>query len=153
MENFYHYNESKNLVVFAEVQLIFGSTTTEVANNSYVRAGNIPRPDGLLCASNTTNPTTRQWYRPNEVPVGTTSPTHGTYQSDTAGGVILHRVGDLDKDIVGVYYCNISDSSENTHTLYVGLYTGETAGSSTTSGRANGMDLILCMHVDFYGSF
>ena len=68
---------------------------------------------------------------------------------------MLHRVGDLDKDIhvVGVYYCNISDSSENTHTLYVGLYAGETAGSSTRSGRANGMDLILCMHVDSTRAF
>ena len=113
-----------------------------IANNSYVRAGNIPpdasRGDGLLCASDTTNPTTRQWYKPNGDPVGTTPPArHGTYQSDTDGGVLLYRRGNLEKDIAGVYYCIISDSSGNTHTLYAGLYTAED-NTTTASGRANG---------------
>ena len=106
-----------------------------VANNSYVRAGNI-RGDGLLCASDTTNSTTRQWYKPNGDPVGTTPPVHGTYQNDTDGGVLLYRNGNLNNDIAGVYYCIISDSSGTNHTLYVGLYTGRT--DNTTSGRANG---------------
>ena len=129
-------------IVFAEVQLRFGSI--EVANNSYVRGGNIPadasKGDGLLCASDTTNPTTRQWFKPNGSAVGTTPPAHGTYQNDTDGGVLLYRVGDVDKDIAGVYYCIISDSSGNEHTLYVGLYTGKTSGAS---GKANGMNSIF----------
>ena len=108
-----------------------------VANNSYVRSGNIvPRGDGMLCASDTTNPTTRQWYKPNGDPVGTTPPDHGTYQSDTDGGVLLYSRGNLNNDIAGVYYCIISDSSGDEHTFYVGLYTSRT--DNTTSGRANG---------------
>ena len=123
------------------MSLHFGEKS--IANNSYVRAGNIrpdaSRGDGLLCASDTTNPTTRQWYKPNGDPLGATPPGHGTYQSDTDGGVLLYRVGDLDKDIAGVYYCIISDSSGNEHTFYVGLYTGRTG--TTASGRANGKTL------------
>ena len=128
------------MIAFAEVQLRF--CNREVANNSYIRSGNIPA-DGLLCASDTTNPTTRQWYKPNGDPVGTTPPYHGTYHSDTDEGVLLYRVRDVDKDIAGVYYCIISDSSGNTHTLYAGLYTGKTG--NTASGRANGMNLLVCM--------
>ena len=115
------------------IEMRFGEQV--VANNSYVRSGNIPsdasRGDGLLCASDTT---TRQWYKPNGDPVGTTPPDHGTYQNDTDGGVLLYRRGDVDKDIAGVYYCIISDSSGTNHTLYVGLYTGR---STIASGRAN----------------
>ena len=121
------------------IEMRFGDQV--IANNSYVRSGNIPvdasKGDGLLCASDTTNPTTRQWYKPNGDPVGTTPPEHGAYQSDTDGGVLLYRRGNLDNDIAGVYYCIISDSSGNEHTFYVGLYTGRT-GNTTASGRANG---------------
>ena len=127
------------ILVSAEVQLRFGSM--EVANNSYVRAGHIPSDanggDGLLCASDTTNPTTRQWYNPNGSAVGTTPPTIGTYQSDTDGGVLLYRRGNLERDITGMYYCIISNSSGNSHTLYAGLYTTE-GDTATVSGRANG---------------
>ena len=90
-----------------------------------------------MCASDTTNPTTRQWYKPNGDPVGTTPPNDGTYQSDTDGGVLLYRVGSLHRDIVGVYYCIISDSSGNNHTLYAGVYTADD-DTATASGRANG---------------
>ena len=122
-----------------------------VANNSYVRGGNIPadasKGDGLLCASNTTNPTTRQWYKPNGDPVGTTPPDHGTYQNDTDGGVLLYRMRDLDRDIAGVYYCIISDSSGTNHTLYAGLYTGR--NGTTISGRANSeLKSLICMVID-----
>ena len=121
------------------VQLEFGTIT--IANNSYVRAGNIPSDastgDGLLCASDTIDPITRQWYKPNGAPVGTTPPDHGTYQSDTDGGVLLYRRGNLDRDISGMYYCIISDSSEATHTFYAGVYTAED-DTATASGRANG---------------
>ena len=127
-------------VKFADVQLRFGNM--EIANNSYVRAGNIPpdareEGDGLLCASDTTNPTTRQWYKPNGDPVGTTPPAHGTYQNDTDGGVLLYRVGNLVRDIAGVYYCIISDSSGTNHTLYAGVYTTND-DTAIVSGRANG---------------
>ena len=139
--------ESQIFIVFSEVQLRFGSI--EVADNSYVRGGNIPndasKGNGLLCASDTTNPTTRQWFKPNGSAVGTTPPAHGTYQSDTDGGVLLYRRGNLDKDIVGVYYCIISDSSGTNHTLYAGLYTDRTG--TTASGRANGM---ICMIIGYY---
>ena len=90
-----------------------------------------------MCASDTINPTTRQWYKPNGSAVGTTPPEHGTYQSDTDGGVLLYRRGNLEKDITGVYYCIISDSSGTNHTFYAGLYTAED-DTATASGRANG---------------
>ena len=108
-----------------------------MSNNSYVRAGQISNTQ-LLCASNTTNPTTRQWYKPNGDPVGTTPPArHGTYQNHTDGGVLLYSRGSLDRDIAGVYYCIISDSSGTNHTLYVGLYTSRN-NTDIASGRANG---------------
>ena len=96
-----------------------------------------------MCASDTINPTTRQWYKPNGDPVGTTPPDYGTYQSNTSQGVVMYRRGNLDQDIVGMYYCNISDLAGKTHILYVGLYTKST-DSTTVSGRANGNTLNIC---------
>ena len=112
-------------------------------NNSYILSGDIPDYPGganaLLCASDTTNPTTRHWYKPNGVPLpgmyGDID--HGTYEQYTDGGVLLYRRGNLEKSIAGVYYCIISNSSGTNHTLYAGLYTAND-NTYTRSGRANG---------------
>ena len=127
------------------VNLWFG--TCEVANNSYIRSGNIPAydigfRDGLFCASNTIDPTTRQWYHPNGDPLGTIPPDTGAYQKDTDGGVLLYKRGNLAKQ-TGVYCCNISDSSGNTHIFCVGLYT-------QTSIQANGTVQPTCIHKASY---
>ena len=114
-----------------------------VRNNSYVLGGDIPDYAGganaLLCASDTTNPTTRHWYKPNGAPLPKELMygDHGTYEQYTDGGVLLYRRGNLEKSITGVYYCKISDKSGNIHILYAGLYTAND-NTSTTSGRANG---------------
>ena len=113
-------------------------------NNSYILAGDIPAGAGgvntLLCASDTTNPTTRQWYVRAGDPLGDTvlandGSVHGAYQVTTSEGVLLYRVGSQDVTGAGLHYCRISDSSGNIQTLYAGLYTGS---NFEQSGRANG---------------
>ena len=118
-------------------ELRFGDRV--VRNNSYIRRGDIPGSaeesvNALLCASDTTNPTTRQWYDRDGDALGTTDPTHGVYQAidSASGGVLLYTAGTIG---VGLHYCRISDSSGNIQTLYAGLYTRAT---SEQSGRANG---------------
>ena len=118
-------------------------------NNSYIRAGDIPADDAtvnaLLCASDTTNPTTRQWYDRNGDALGDTvlandGSDHGAYQANTSGGVLLYRVGSQDTAGAGLHYCRISDSSGNNQTLYAGIYTGTTFEQS---GRANGENSLM----------
>ena len=118
-------------------ELRFGDRV--VRNNSYIRRGDIPHGSdttvsALLCASNTTNPTTRQWYDRDGDALGTTDPTNGVYQAidSASGGVLLYVAGTIG---VGLHYCRISDSSGNIQTLYAGLYT---SAKSEQSGRANG---------------
>ena len=115
-------------------ELRFGDRV--VRNNSYILRGDIPGSakesvNALLCASDATNPTTRQWYDRDGDALGTTDPTHGVYQANdsASGGVLLYTAGSID---TGLHYCRISDSSDNIQTLYAGLYTID-----TTSG-ANG---------------
>ena len=106
-------------------------------NNSYIRRGDIPPGpggvNGLLCASDTANPTTRQWYDRDGDALGTTDPTNGAYQAidSASGGVLLYISGIIG---TGLHYCRISDSSGNTQTLYAGLYT-------SGSGKANGENM------------
>ena len=116
-------------------ELRFGDRV--VRNNSFILRGDIPGGPGgvntLLCASDTTNPTTRQWYDRDGYALGTTKPTNGVYQAidSASGGVLLYTAGGIG---IGLHYCRISDSSGSIQTLYVGLYT---AGS----GRANGENM------------
>ena len=133
-------------VVSCQVELKFGDRV--VRNNSYIRAGDIPGSaeetvNALLCASDTTNPTTRQWYDRDGTALGDTVPLSGdgTYQVITSGGVLLYRVGIQDRAGAGLHYCRISDSSGNIHTLYAGIYTDSTAVEQ--SGRANGEKLLV----------
>ena len=120
-------------------ELRFGDR--DVSNNSYILRGDIPGGpggvNGLLCASDTTNPATRQWYDRDGVALGTTAPSNGAYQSidSASGGVLLYVVGNQDTAGAGLHYCRISNSSGNVQTLYAGLYTGTTFEQS---GRANG---------------
>ena len=117
-------------------ELRFGDRV--VRNNSYILRGDIPHDsgdvNGLLCASDTTNPATRQWYDRDGDALGTTDPSNGAYQANdsTSGGVLLYVAGNIG---VGLHYCRISDSSGNNQTLYAGLYTGK---NYEQSGRANG---------------
>ena len=123
-----------------------------VRNNSFFKASNIPAysgdvPDGatgpvnntLLCASDTTNSTTRQWYDKYGVALGTAKPSLGVYQANDSdsGGVLLYSVGDIDRvNGAGLHYCRISDSSGNIQTLYVGLYTLSGSGlNGATIGK------------------
>ena len=109
----------------------------DVRNNSYILRGDIPHGsddvNGLLCASDTTNPATRQWYDRDGDTLGTTEPSNGAYQAidSASGGVLLYTAGNID---TGLHYCRISDSSGNIQTLYAGLYT-------TQSGGANGENM------------
>ena len=133
-------------VVSCQAELRFGDRV--VRNNSYVLRGDIPGDPGdvnaLLCASDTTNPTTRQWYDRDGDALGTTKPTNGVYQAIniTSGGLLLYTAGTID---TGLHYCMISDSSGNTQTLYVGLYTNS---PFERSGRANGEKLFVIAHVN-----
>ena len=118
-------------------ELRFGDRV--VRNNSYIRRGDIPGGpggvNGLLCASDTTNPATRQWYDTYYGDaLGTTPPSNGAYQAidSASGGVLLYVAGSID---TGLHYCRIYDSSGNVQTLYAGLYTNS---ASEQSGRANG---------------
>ena len=126
--------------ITGQVELRFGDRV--VRNNSYIRRGDIPHGsddvNGLLCASDTTNPATRQWYDRDGDALGTTDPSNGAYQAidSASGGVLLHVVGNID---TGLHYCRISDSSGNIHTLYAGLYTGSTTNEQ--SGRAIGENM------------
>ena len=122
--------------IAGQVELRFGDRV--VRNNSYIRRGDIPTGpggvNGLLCASDATNPATRQWYDRDGDALGTTVPSNGAYQAidSASGGVLLYIAGIID---TGLHYCRISDSSGNIQTLYAGLYTGTT---HEQSGRANG---------------
>ena len=130
------------LKIIIGAELRFGDRV--VRNNSYVLRGDIPGGpggvNGLLCASDTTNPTTRQWYDRDGDALGTTNPTNGVYQAidSASGGVLLYTAATVD---TGLYYCRISDSSGNNQTLYAGLYT-------TLSGGANGEKLFVIVHVN-----
>ena len=113
-------------------ELRFGDR--DVRNNSYIIRGDIPGSaeesvNTLLCASDTTNPSTRQWYDRDGDALGTTNPTHGVYQAidSASGGVLLYTAGTVE---IGLRYCRISDSSGNTQTLYAGLYTGISFGAN-----------------------
>ena len=122
-----------------QVQLRFGDR--DVRNNSYILRGDIPYApggvNGLLCASDATNPATRQWYDRDGDALGTVDPSNGAYQAidSASGGVLLYTAGTID---TGLHYCRISDSSGNIQTLYAGLYTGS---SFEQSGRANGENM------------
>ena len=119
-------------------ELRFGDRV--VRNNSFILRGDIPSSaeesvNGLFCASDTTNPATRQWYDRDGDALGTTDPSNGAYQAidSASGGVLLYVVGYIE---TGLHYCRISDSSGNIQTLYAGLYTGQ-------SGRANGENVCV----------
>ena len=107
--------------IAGQVELRFGDRV--VRNNSYIRRGDIPGGpggvNGLLCASDTTNPATRQWYDRDGDTLGTTEPSNGAYQAidSASGGVLLYIAGTID---TGLHYCRISDSSGNIQTLYAG---------------------------------
>ena len=128
--------------IAGQAELRFGDRV--VRNNSYIRTGDIPGGPGgvntLLCASDATNPTTRQWYDRAGDTLGTTAPSNGAYQAidSASGGVLLYKVGNQDIAGTGLHCCRISDSSGNTQTLYAGLYTGTTFEQS---GRANGENM------------
>ena len=129
--------------ITALAELRFGDRV--VRNNSYILAGDIPHGadasvNGLLCASDTTNPTTRQWYDRDGNALLTTEPSNGAYQAidSASGGVLLYRVGNQDTAGAGLHYCRISDSSGDIHTLYAGLYSGT---GFEQSGRANGENM------------
>ena len=73
-------------------ELRFGDR--DVRNNSYIGRGDIPGGPGgvntLLCASDTTNPSTRQWYDRDGDALGTTDPSNGVYQAiDSASCTLL----------------------------------------------------------------
>ena len=79
-------------------ELRFGGR--DVRNNSYIRRGDISNSAGdsvnaLLCASDTTNPTTRLWYDRDGAALGTTAPSNGAYQAidSASGGVLLYIFG------------------------------------------------------------
>ena len=116
-------------------ELRFGDRV--VKNNSYIRRVDIPSSsgsvNGLLCASDTTNPTIRQWYDRNG-----TGPSNGAYQTidSASGGVLLYNFGNIGTAGAGLHYCRISDSSGNIQTQYIGLYS--TSTTFEQSGRANG---------------
>ena len=121
-------------------ELRFGDRV--VRNNSYIRRGDIPGSaeetvNALLCASDTTNPTTRQWYDRDGDALGTTAPSNGVYQAidSASGGLLLYPAGGID---TGLHYCRISDSSGNIQTLYAGLYM---PSAFEQSGRANGENM------------
>ena len=144
-ENILHYFFSKgkyvsvHAYIAGQVELRFGDR--DVRNNSYILRGDIPGDDyyvnTLLCASDTTNPATRQWYDRDGDALGTTQPSNGAYQAidSVSGGVLLYIAGNID---TGLHYCRISDSSGNIQTLYAGLYTSSGSGQS---GRANGENM------------
>ena len=118
-------------------------------NNSYIRGGDIPSGAGdfntLLCVSDSTDPTTRQWYDRDGDALGTTAPSSGAHQANdsASGGVLLYTVGSQDTVGAGLHYCRISDSSGNIQTLYAGLYTKITFEQS---GRANGKNIYCVVH-------
>ena len=129
---------SVHAYIAGQAELRFGDRV--VRNNSYIRRAAGPGVvNGLLCASDTTNPTTRQWYDRDGDALGTIEPSDGAYQAidSASGGVLLYTAGDID---TGLHYCRISDSSGNIQTLYVGLYTGSGSGQS---GRANGENMCV----------
>ena len=142
-ENFLHnfFSKVKYVSVHAyiagQAELRFGYLV--VRNNSYIRRGDIPGGpggvNGLLCASDTTTPTTRQWYDRDGDALGTIEPSNGVYQAidSASGGVLLYTAGTID---TGLHYCRISDSSGNIQTLYAGLYTG-------LNGKANGENMCV----------
>ena len=123
-------------------QLFFN--TLEVANNSYVRAGDIPpdssQANGLFCTNLLDDSSTRQWFAPNWDPL-LTSNTRGPYQSVVSGGAILYVKGGLNNTEQGVYTCIITDSTGNVQSLHVGLYNDST-DTNSVSGKANGKILI-----------
>ena len=128
---------SVHAYIAGQAELRFGDRV--VRNNSYIRRGDIPGSaeetvNALLCASDTTNPTTRQWYDRDGDALGTTEPSHGAYQAidSASGGVLLYTAGIID---TGLHYCRISDSSGNIQTLYAGLYSG------SISEQANGENM------------
>ena len=142
-ENFLHnfFSKVKYVSVHAyiagQAELRFGDRV--VRNNSYILRGDIPGGpevvNTLLCASDTTNPATRQWYDRDGDALGTVVPSNGAYQAidSASGGVLLYTAGTID---TGLHYCRISDSSGNMQTLYVGLYT-------SASGKANGENMCV----------
>ena len=122
---------SVHAYIAGQEELRFGDR--DVRNNSYIRRGDIPHApggvNGLLCASDTTNPATRQWYDRDGDALGTTAPYDGAYQANdsASGGLLLYVLGYID---TGLHYCRISDSSGNIQTLYAGLYTGGSGGAN-----------------------
>ena len=131
---------SVHAYIAGQVELRFGDRV--VRNNSFILRGDIPGSadstvNTLLCASDTTNPTTRQWYDRDGDALGTTDPSNGAYQAidSASGGVLLYTAGNID---TGLHYCGISDSSGNIQTLYAGLYTN---ANFEQSGRANGENM------------
>ena len=139
--------------IAGQAELRFGDRV--VRNNSYILAGDIPGSaeesvNALLCASDTTNPATRQWYDRDGDALGDAvlsddddDTVHGTYQAidSASGGVLLYRVGNQEAAGAGLHYCRISDSSGNIQTLNAGLYTIYIF--YIQSGRANGKVLLM----------
>ena len=106
----------------------FSLNGTTYHNNSIVALEDIgERDDDLDCISNQTicNQTCKtNWFFPNETRVPSRNATWDFYRTRGQMVVRLNRRRGGEE---GIYRCEISDSKNATHTVYIGVYTTNTS--------------------------
>ena len=122
-----HYNIFMSLFPRAgDVWLSFNNTTYH--NNSIVIMKDIGERDNALeCISNQTTcyqTCKRNWFFPNETRVPSRVVKWDFYRTRPQMVVRLNRRRGGEE---GIYHCEISDSVNVTHTIYIGVYTANTS--------------------------
>lgn len=113
-----------------EGDIRFSLNGTIYQNNSIVTLKDIGEGnDALACLTDKTvccrHPSIGNWFFPNGTRVASAGTQWEMYRTRGQMKVLMHR---RRGGVTGIYHCDIPGQNEDTHKLYVGVYTPNTGG-------------------------